>query len=194
VRRLAGTTFGVVGLGRIGSATALRAKALRMRVIACDPYLRPGFEKSLGVERVSLETLLRESDVVSLHTPLTEETRHLIDRRALRRMKPHSLLINTARGAVVDVEALAVALERGWIGGAGIDVLPVEPVPADSKLIRLWQRDDPPVNLVMTPHTAFYSESGSLEMRVKAAQEVARVLRGEPPLNCVNSAFLRRRR
>lgn len=193
VRRLSGATFGVVGLGRIGSATALRAKALRMRVIACDPYLRPGLEKSLGVERVDLPALLRESDVVSLHTPLTDETRHLIDRRALRRMKRHALLINTARGAVVDVEALADALDRGWIGGAGIDVLPVEPVPPDSRLIRLWQRDDPPVNLVITPHTAFYSESGSEEMRIKAAQEIARVLRGQPPLNCVNAEFLRRR-
>ena len=131
---------------------------------------------------------------MSLHTPLTDETHHLIDRGALRRMKRHALLINTARGAVVDVEALAEGLERGWIGGAGIDVLPVEPVPMDSRLIRLWQRDDPPVNLVVTPHTAFYSESGSVEMRVKAAQEVARVLRGEPPQNCVNSHLLKRPR
>ena len=191
VRRLAGKTMGIVGFGRIGSATALRAKALRMRVIACDPYLRPGLEKSFGVELVNLETLLGESDLVSLHTPLTDETRGLINAKTLRAMKRTAILVNTARGAVVDTRALAEALTSGTIAGAGIDVLPQEPPSTAEPLIRLWQQDDPVVNLILTPHTAFYSDAGSDEMRCKAAQEVARVLSGTGPKNCVNQEFLK---
>jgi phosphoglycerate dehydrogenase-like enzyme len=192
VPRLAGQTMGIVGLGRIGSATAVRAKALKMRVIACDPYLRPGTEKVLGVELTDLPTLLAESDVVSLHTPLTEETRKMIDERALARMKPTALLINTSRGAVVDVDALAQALRTGRLAGAGIDVLPTEPPQADLPLIKLWQQQqgEPFVNLIITPHTAFYSDAGMVEMRIKAAQEIARALRGKPLRNCVNAEFL----
>ena len=186
VPRLAGATMGIIGLGRIGAATALRAKAMRMRVIAYDPYLRPGLDKSFGVPLVSLDTLLAESDVVSLHTPLTDETRHIINARALAKMKPTALLINTARGATVDIAALAAALSEGRLAGAGIDVLPQEPPVATDPLIQLWQQEDPVINLVITPHTAFYSDAGSVEMRTKAAQEVARVLRGEAPKNCVN--------
>ncbi len=186
--RLAGATLGVVGLGRIGTAMALRARGLRMNVIACDPYLRSGVEKAIGVSLVSLERLLAESDVVSLHVPLTDETRRLIDAPALSQMKPHALLINTARGAVVDTDALATALSEKRIGGAGIDVLPTEPPGTDEPLIRLWQRTDlPPVNLLLTPHTAFYSEAGLVEMREKGAAEVARVLSGQRPRNCVNA-------
>jgi D-3-phosphoglycerate dehydrogenase/C-terminal binding protein len=188
VPRLAGQTLGIVGLGRIGAATALRAKALRMRVIACDPYLRPGLEKVFGVPLVDLDTLLRESDVVSLHTPLTNETRGLINAAALARMKPTAILVNTARGAIVDVDAVVEALQAGRLFGAGIDVLPVEPADPANPLVRLWQEDrQPPVNLVLTPHTAFYSEAAVTEIRVKAAQEVARVLRGEPPRNAVTA-------
>ncbi len=190
VPRLAGATMGIVGLGRIGAATAMRAKAMRMRVIAYDPYLRPGLEKSFGVPMVDLDTLLAESDVVSLHTPLTGETRHLIDARALSKMKPTALLVNTARGAVVDTAALAEALGAGRLAGAGIDVLPQEPPTASDPLIQLWRQEDPVVNLVITPHTAFYSEAGVVEIRTKAAREVARVLRGEAPKYCVNRELI----
>lgn len=191
--RLAGATMGIVGLGRIGTATALRAKAFRMRVIACDPYIAPGIDKAVGIQMADLPTLLSESDVVSLHVPLTDETRHMIDAAAIARMKPHGILVNTARGAVVDVAALAEALRQRRIGGAGIDVLPTEPPGADEALIRLWfEHSDPPVNLVITPHSAFYSEAGMVEMRVKAAQEVARVLRGERPRYGVNVQQLAR--
>ncbi len=193
ILRLAGATMGIVGLGRIGTATALRARALRMRVLACDPYIADGIDKALGVEMVTLDTLLAASDVVSIHTPLSDETRNMIDAAALARMKPHALLINTARGAIVDVTALAEALRAGRIGGAGIDVLPIEPPDDTMPLIRLWQeRSDRPVNLVITPHSAFYSEAGLVEMRAKAAREVARVLRGEPPRNCVNREWIPR--
>lgn len=191
VPRLAGQTFGIIGLGRIGAAAAMRAKAFRMRVIACDPWLRPGLEKSFGIQMVDLDTLLRESDVVSLHTPLTDETRNLINASTLARMKPTALLVNTARGAVVDVAALAHALQAGQIAGAGIDVLPSEPATTESPLIRLWQENrQPPLNLIITPHTAYYSESGVEEIRVKSAQEVARALRGEPLRNLVNREHL----
>lgn len=149
-------------------------------------------EKVLGVEMVDLPTLLAQSDVVSLHTPLTDETRHLINAAALTRMKPTALLINTARGAVVDVDALAAALRAGTIAGAGIDVLPCEPPQPDLPLIKLWQETTEPfVNLVITPHTAFFSDEGMVEMRVKAAQEIARALRGERLRNCVNAELLK---
>jgi D-3-phosphoglycerate dehydrogenase/C-terminal binding protein len=193
VPRLAKMTMGIVGLGRIGGATALRAKALKMRVIACDPYLRPGLEKVLGVQMVDLDTLLTESDVVSLHTPLTEETRNLINAQALARMKPTAVLVNTARGAVVDIDALATALRVGRLAGAGIDVLPGEPPKPDTRLIQLWQSNDPPLNLIITPHTAFFSNEGMIEMREKAAREIRRGLKGERLLNCVNTEYLKKR-
>ncbi len=128
VSRLRGRTFGVVGLGRIGVATALRAKAFGMSVVAYDPLVSRGSEISVGVERTeSLEELLAVSDVVSLHCPLTDQTRGMIDAAALAAMKPDAILINTARGAIVDIPALITALRAGTIAGAGIDVLPVEP-------------------------------------------------------------------
>jgi C-terminal binding protein len=192
VFRLSEATMGIVGLGRIGTATALRAKALKMRVLACDPYIRSGMDKAVGVERVDLDTLLAASDVVSLHVPLTDETRHIIDAAALRKMKPGAILINTARGDVVNVDDLAQALESGRIGAAGIDVLPTEPPSEDLRLVRLWRRtEEPLVNLIITAHCAFYSESAFVELRTKAAQEAARVLRGQAPLNCVNGSYLR---
>jgi D-3-phosphoglycerate dehydrogenase/C-terminal binding protein len=191
VPRLAGLTMGIIGLGRIGSATALRARGLRMRVIACDPYLRPGLDKSFGVPLVDLDTLMAQSDVVSIHTPLTSETRTVINARTLGLMKRTALLVNTARGAVVDTHALAEALASNRIAGAGIDVLPHEPATDAEPLIRLWRQQDPVVNLIVTPHVAFYSEEGCLEMRTKAVEEVARVLRGQKPRNCVNADLLR---
>jgi phosphoglycerate dehydrogenase-like enzyme len=108
-------------------------------------------------------------------------------------MKPHAILVNTARGAVVDADALAEALQSKCVAAAGIDVLPTEPPAETMPLVRLWREDrDPPVNLVITPHCAFYSEESMVEMRIKAAQEVARVLKGDPPRSCVNAEYLER--
>ena len=187
VHRLAGQTLGIIGCGRIGAATARRAQALRMGVTIYDPYLRPGLEKSLDVRRVHhLEALLRESDVVSLHAPLTDETRSMIDAAALRQMKPGAILINTARGEMVDTTALAAALESGQLAGAGIDVLPSEPATNADALVRLWQSADPAFpRLILTPHTAYYSEEGLEEIRRSTAAEVARVLSGDNPVNQV---------
>ena len=193
VLRTGDCTLGIIGCGRIGAAAALRAKALKMRVIVYDPYLRPGIEKVYGVERVGFEYLLKESDVVSMHTPLTEETHHMIGAEALAQMKPTAYLINTARGVVVDTSALAEALRERRIAGAGIDVLPNEPPSLDDPLIQLWQADlDPPINLTITPHTAYYSEAALMEIREKSSAEVARVLRGEKPWNVVNGEWLKR--
>ncbi|NWF54490.1 MAG: C-terminal binding protein [Syntrophaceae bacterium] len=191
LQRLAGATLGIIGLGRIGTATALRAKGFRMKVVACDPYLPDGYDKALGVTLLSLDELMAASDVVSVHTPLTPETTRIVGAAQLAKMKPHGILINTARGKCVDVRAVAEALREGRIGGAGLDVLPDEPPAKDDLIVRLWQQESPPMNLILTPHNAFYTEQSREEMRTKAALEVRRILLGEKPRNPVNLEFLK---
>lgn len=177
--RLRGKTLGLVGCGRIGAATALRARAFGLEVVIYDPYIPNGLEKALGVRRVhDLGELLEQSDFVSLHCYLNEETHHLIDRNAIARMRPGALLVNTARGPVVEEGALLEALDSGKIAAAGLDVVEVEPL-ADERV-----RRHP--NILLTPHTAFYSVEGYVELRTKTAQEVRRVLLGQPPRNPVN--------
>jgi D-3-phosphoglycerate dehydrogenase/C-terminal binding protein len=192
LRRLAGATLGIIGLGRIGTAVALRAKGFRLKIVACDPYLPDGYDKALGVTMVPLDELMAVSDIVSVHTPLTPETTQIVGAAQLAKMKPHGILINTARGKCVDVQAVAESLRDGKIGGAGLDVLPDEPPAKDDPIVRLWQQDDSPVNLIVTPHNAFYTEQSREEMRTKAAMEVRRVLIGEKPRNAVNREFLPR--
>ncbi|MEQ1824376.1 MAG: C-terminal binding protein [Pirellula sp.] len=186
VFRLSEMTLGIVGCGRIGSAMVRRAKSLKLRVLVYDPYLRPGMEKSLDVERVDWATLLEQSDFVSVHTPLTEETRHLLNDESISRMRPGAMLINTSRGAVVDTNAVARALRAGTLSGAAIDVLAHEPPTQSSELIQLWQDRSIDVNLIVTPHIAYYSTAAITEIRRKGVEEVRRVLSGEKPLNCVN--------
>ncbi len=181
--RLRGKTLGLVGCGRIGSATALRARAFGLDVVFYDPNVPPGLEKALGVRReFRLEPLLEQAHFVSLHCYLDERSRHLIDAGALAKMRPGSILINTARGPVVDQEALIGALESGHLLGAGLDVFEREPL--DEPRLR----DHPRV--VLTPHSAFYSVEGFVELRTKAAEEVRRILLGEPPRNLVNGPML----
>jgi phosphoglycerate dehydrogenase-like enzyme len=181
--RLRGKTLGIIGCGRIGSATALRAKAFGLDVVFYDPYVVPGTEKALGIRRTfQLDELLDQSDFVSLHCYLDESTHHLIDARALARMKRGSILINTARGPVVDQPALIDALDAGHLLGAGIDVFEREPL--DDERLRHHPR------VVLTPHSAFYSIEGFVELRRKAAEEVRRLLLGEPPHNLVNRSHL----
>ncbi|ODU01249.1 MAG: phosphoglycerate dehydrogenase [Planctomycetes bacterium SCN 63-9] len=176
--RLRGKTFGVVGCGRIGTATALRAKAFGMDVVFFDPYQPTGLDKALGIRRVfDLGELLEQSHFVSLHCYLDEGSRKLIDAKAIARMKPGSYLINTARGPCVDEKALMDALDSGHIEGAALDVVEHEPL-ADDRL-----RHHPKV--LLTPHSAFYSAEGYVELRTKAAQEVLRILKGEKPRNPV---------
>ncbi|WP_436644307.1 C-terminal binding protein [Microbaculum sp. FT89] len=172
VRRLSTQTFGVVGLGRIGTATALRAKALGMRVIFFDPYKPTGTELAVGLERcATLDDLLAAADIVSLHTPLTEETRHIMNAATFAKMKPEAILINTGRGPSVDLDALADALLSGHVAAAGLDVLEQEPPSPDSKLVAAWRAPDSPIRdrLVLTPHAAFYSPSSLIDLRRKSA-------------------------
>jgi D-3-phosphoglycerate dehydrogenase/C-terminal binding protein len=189
VRRLRGRMFGVIGLGRIGTAAALRAKALGMDVVFFDPFKADGYDKALGIRRAdTLDELLRESFVVSMHTPLTPETNRMIDAAAIAKMPRGSFLVNTSRGAVVDTSAIPPAIESGQLAGAGIDVLAVEPPSVDDPLIQVWRNPKHPAyhRVVVNPHSAFYSEEGLLDMRTKGAGTVRRALLGQPFLNVVN--------
>jgi phosphoglycerate dehydrogenase-like enzyme len=193
LRRLTSATMGIIGLGRIGSAVALRAKAFGMRVVFHDPYVPDGKDKSLAVERCDrLEDLLERADVVSLHTPLTDETRGMAGRGFFARLADGALLVNTARGPIVDLDALEAALRSGRLRGAGLDVLAEEPPPAGHPLIAAWRAREPWIahRLIVTPHAAFYCDEAWQEMRHKAAVEALRVLRDEPPRNCVNRHWL----
>lgn len=189
LRRLRGRTLGIVGIGRIGTATALRAKPFGLHILFHDPYVPDGTDKALGVRRCeSLRELLEQSDIVSLHCPLTEETRGLINRESLAWMKPGSYLVNTARGGVTDPAAILEALAAGRLAGAALDVLPTEPPAEDEPLLVAWRDPRHPAHdrLLLNPHAAFYSEEGLDEMRIKGSQNCLRVLRGEPPRNVVN--------
>jgi D-3-phosphoglycerate dehydrogenase len=176
---LHGETVGIVGLGNIGSAFARRVAALQTRVIACDPYVDDARFAALGVERVGLEALAERSDYVSVHTLLNAETRHLIGEAFLRRMKPTAILINTARGPVVDERALARALEERWLAGAALDVWEQEPPARDNPLLRMD-------NVIATPHAAYYSSAAVAQVPRRCGEELARVLTGQRPLNVVN--------
>ncbi|REJ90086.1 MAG: C-terminal binding protein [Planctomycetota bacterium] len=189
VHRLRGRVFGIIGLGRIGTAAALRAKALGMDVVYYDPYVPDGRDKSLGVRRVeTLEELLGMAHVVSPHCPLTEETRHIIDSSAIAKMRRGGFVVNTSRGGVVDVQAVAEAIVGGQLAGAGIDVLETEPPADDNPLIRAWRDPEHPAHdrVIVNPHTAFYCEEGLEEMRIKGSENCLRVLEGRPPRNVVN--------
>lgn len=189
VPRLRGRTLGIIGLGRIGTAVALRAKAFGMRVVFYDPYVLDGSEKSLGIARAeTLGELLREAYVVSLHCPLTAETRHLLNRETIALMPPGSFLINTSRGAVVEVLDVLDAITRGHLAGAGIDVLETEPPAENDPLLLAWREPNHPAHdrLILNPHAAFYCDEGLEEMRIKGSRNCRRALLGEPLRNIVN--------
>jgi phosphoglycerate dehydrogenase-like enzyme len=173
LRRVGDMTLGIVGLGRIGKRMAHVSRNVFRRVVACDPYIIDG-DFPAYVERRDLARVFAESDVVSLHVPLTAETRGMIDAKVLAGAKPGLFLVNTARGAVVDVDAALEALDAGTIVGLGLDVLPVEPVPADSKLL-----GHPRV--ILSPHAAFFSVEAERELRRKAAQNIVTWLKTGRP-------------
>ncbi|WP_165226739.1 C-terminal binding protein [Aquisphaera insulae] len=176
--RLRGKTLGLIGCGRIGTAVAIRAKALGLDVVFYDPDLRQGMDKAIGIRRVfRVEDLLAQSHFVSLHCYLDESTRHIIDRKAVAAMRPGTYVLNTARGPCIDAEALLEGLDSGKIAAAALDVVEREPLD-DARL-----REHP--RILFTPHSAFYSVEGFVELRTKAAEEVRRVLLGEPPRNPV---------
>lgn len=193
IARIRGSRLGIVGLGRIGTATALRAKAFGMEVIAYDPDLPRGQEIAVGVARVdSLAELLQSCDAVSLHTPLNEDTHHLIDAAALDCMPDHAILINTARGAIVDIDALYNALIEGRLAGAALDVLPEEPPNMNRPLIAALERGDKRLQdrLILTPHAAWYSPASRSDARRLSTETLTRYLRGGELRNCVNADLL----
>jgi D-3-phosphoglycerate dehydrogenase len=181
IHRLAGRVLGLVGFGNIPRALAPKAQALGLRVVAHDPYVSPQALAAAGVEGASFENLLAMSDFVSIHAPLSPATRGLFNTEVLRKMKKGAFVINTARGPLLDEEALVAALDEGHLAGAALDVVAVEPLPRDSRLLG---RD----NVILTPHTAFYSVEALAELQNKCAADVARVLSGEKPVYPVKAA------
>lgn len=180
--RLRGQTVGVVAFGKIAKALATKAKAYGFRVLVHDPYVPGAVLLEQGFVPASLKEIIDQADFISLHAPLTAETRHLIGERELRKMKPTAYLINTSRGGLVDEQALHRALKEGWIAGAGLDVLQQEPPDWDNPLL---SQD----NVIFTPHAAFYSERALEDVRRGASREVARALQGQWPVNMVNSVL-----
>jgi len=178
--RIAGKTVGIIGLGNIGRTFSTRVRGFApARIIASDPYVPQTVGDLHGVQMVDLETLLAESDFISVHTPSNEETHHLINEATLAKMKPSAVLINTSRGPVVDEAALNAALESGQIAAAGIDVADEEPLPADSPLL---QRD----NILITPHFAGYSEVSDAAAAFRWPDNIVRVLSGRQPHGLAN--------
>jgi len=181
-RRLRETTLGIVGVGRIGRALFKRAAAFGMRVIGWDPYIDPDLAPD-GIDLMPLDQLLAESDFVSVHTPLTEETRGMFGSEQFRMMKKEALIINAARGPILDGDALTAALKSGEIAAASLDVTPLEPPPESYELLTLD-------NLTITPHTAFFSQESLAELQRRTAAEVVRALNGDMPENVVNPEVL----
>jgi D-3-phosphoglycerate dehydrogenase len=181
VHRLRGSTAGLVGFGRIARALAAKLAPLGFRIVTFDPFVPADAVREAGVEPMTLEELLRGSDVVSVHAPLTEESVHLIGAAELALMKPNAILVNTSRGPLIDLDALRRALDDGQLRGAGLDVLETEPPPSDDPLIN---RDD----VVITPHAAFYSEESVKELQRKAVEQVIEALAGRTPPYVVNAA------
>lgn len=165
LRRAGDMTLGIVGLGRIGKRMAHVSRNVFRRVLACDPYLIDGDFPAYVERAADLASLFAASDVVSVHVPLTAQTRGMIDASLLSRMRAGSYLVNTARGAIVVVDDLLAALDSGILAGAGLDVLPVEPVPAGSPLLGH-------AKVILTPHAAFFSVQAEVELRRKAAQNI----------------------
>lgn len=182
--RLRGKTLGLIGCGRIGTAMALRARALGMEIAFYDPFVRPGTDKMLGIRRVwTVEELISQSPFISLHCWLDEGSRHIINSQTLSYLLHGAILVNTARGGCIDEVALLDSLEKEKLAGAGLDVSEEEPL--KMKALRSHPR------IVWTPHVAYYSVEGYQEMRRKGAEEGLRALLGKPLLNPVNSRFLK---
>jgi D-3-phosphoglycerate dehydrogenase len=183
IHRIRGTVLGLVGFGRIPQLVAPKAQAFGMKVLAFDPFIPEEVMARVGVKRVEFDELVSTSDYVSIHAPLMPETHRLFNADVFRRMKPSAYLVNTARGPLVDEAALAQALDQRQLAGAALDVVEKEPFSNTS----LLGRD----NLILTPHTGFYSEESLVDLQTRAAEEVVRVLSGQAPRNPVNPEVLK---
>lgn len=174
-----GATLGIIGLGRIGTAVARRARGFEMRILYNDPHRAPELEDELGLVYASLGVLLEEADFVSIHAPLVPETHHLVDEAALRRMKHTAILVNAARGEIVDTEALVRSLEGGWIAGAALDVTDPEPIPADHPLVGMG-------NCIVVPHIGSATVTARNRMAEIAAENLLAGVRDERLPHCAN--------
>lgn len=193
IHRLTGATLGIVGLGRIGHAVSVRARAFGMDVCYYDPYLSDGYDKSYQVRRVdTLEELFAQSDYVSIHTPLTAETMGMIGSKQFRCAKRGFTLVNTARGGIVRLDDVYEALKNGCMNGFAADVLEQEPPSERNKLVKAFLEGDEEIRskVILTPHAAFYAQESQTEMREKAARILAELAVGKPLRNCVNKQKL----
>lgn len=180
VHRMFGQTLGVVGCGRIGGRVVRMMQSFGVKIMVCDPYLDERQKGALGIDQTyDLDTVLREADIVTMHTPLNDATRYLIDEPQLKLMKPSAILVNTSRGGVINTEALAKALHEGWIAGAGIDVYEVEPPPPDMPLFAA-------PNATLSAHIGWMSVEAGWDIRYKIMADIKACLAGEPPANTVN--------
>jgi D-3-phosphoglycerate dehydrogenase / 2-oxoglutarate reductase len=182
-RRIEGQTLGIVGFGKIGQAVARRARGFGLKLLGYDPYIPAEVMEAAGARKVELDDLLATSDLVSLHLPLSVATRHLMDAARLSLMKPTAFIVNTSRGGLVDLPALAVALREGRVAGAGLDVFEQEPPAQDDPLLSL-------PNVITSPHVGFYSVDSLLDLHTTQAKQVAAVLAGKRPDNLLNPAVL----
>ena len=176
---LYGETVGIIGIGQIGSALAKRAAALNLNIIGYDPYVSAEVWEQLNIEQVPLAELMSKSDYVSINCPLNDETHHMIDESMLNLMKPTSYLINTARGAIVDEEALIKVIEEGTIAGAGLDALEIEPPNPNNALLKMS-------NVVLSAHVGHFSDASMARRPRRFGEEIARVFSGQMPINLVN--------
>jgi phosphoglycerate dehydrogenase-like enzyme len=196
-RRLRGATFGVIGLGRIGTAAALRARAFGMNIMFYDPLLPGGAELGLGFTRARhLADLLGQADVIDIHTPLNDDTRKMINTETVSIIKPGAYLINTARGPICDTAALLEGLRSGRLAAVGLDVLPKEPGQAEDPLVAAWQKNEPWIRgrVLINPHAAFFSPDAYVDQRTKGVMTALNYLRDGTLVNCVNLEYLSKRR
>ncbi|RLF60788.1 MAG: C-terminal binding protein [Thermoplasmata archaeon] len=185
IQRVKGKTVGIIGLGRVGREVATRLRGFGVRLIGYDPYIDDRMFEEFNVRKVSFDELLVTSDIITIHAPLTEETRHMIGKNEIEKMKEGAMIVNAARGGIVDERALYEALRKGKLSGAALDVLEEEPIRKDNPLLELD-------NVIITPHMAWYSVDSIEEVQRKAAEEVLRVLKGERPISVVNKEVLER--
>ncbi|MBX3578708.1 MAG: C-terminal binding protein [Rhizobiaceae bacterium] len=195
IRRLHGAVFGVIGMGPIGVAAARRAAGLGMRVVFYDPFVAHGMELGLDFDRAhELPDLMAAADVVSVHAPGTPKTKNMLDAAAFRHSKPGQIIINTARGSIIDLDALADAIRAGRVGGAGLDVLSVEPPDPAHPLIKAWRDEEPWIKgrVILTPHGGFFSPASSRDLRLKAVRQVLDYVETGRLTTCVNRRELGR--
>lgn len=185
VSRIQGKTIGFVGFGNIPKMISRKLKPWDLRMLTYDPFVSPEICLEFGVKKVSLDLMLKESDYISLHAPLTPETHHLFNYEKFKSMKQGTIFINTSRGAIVDEQGLLKALEEGWLGSAGLDVLEQEPPVSQNPLFELD-------NIILSPHMAWHSADSEVDLQRMAAEEVMRVLKGEKPASCLNPEVLAR--